>query len=104
MRQGDIIKATITEVNNEGEGVVRVGEERFVLFVPNALPGEETELRVVTKKNRYGVAKLLKRFNDSPERIEPVCKSFGHCGGCALQHMDYDAQLRLKRKSVTDAL
>ena len=41
MRQGDILNVTITGLNNEGEGVVRVGDEGFVLFVPGALPGEE---------------------------------------------------------------
>ena len=41
MIQGDKIRVTIADLNNEGEGVVRAGEERFVIFVPDALPGEE---------------------------------------------------------------
>ena len=50
MRQGDILNVTITGLNNEGEGVVRVGDEGFVLFVPGALPGESAEVRLVTIK------------------------------------------------------
>lgn len=94
----------ITDINNEGEGVVRVGDERFVLFVPDALPGEEVTCRVTRVKKNYGTAKALERHNDSPDRTPPRCPHFGRCGGCQLQHMNYDAQLRLKTKTVIDAL
>lgn len=50
MEQGEKIKLTITDLNSKGEGVVRVGDKRFVLFVPNALPGEEVTCRVVRKE------------------------------------------------------
>ena len=104
MIQGDKIKVTISDLNNEGEGVVRAGDERFVVFVADALPGEEVEARLVTKKKNYGTAKVLRRLSESPERITPACGIFGRCGGCQLQHISYGAQLRMKRKTVVDAL
>lgn len=104
MQQGEIHKFTITDLNNEGEGVVRVGDERFVLFVPDALPGEEVTCRIVQKKKSYGMAKVLERHNDSPDRVAPKCPDFGRCGGCQLQHMNYTAQLRMKTQTVYDAL
>lgn len=104
MIQGEKLELTITDMNNEGEGVVRVGEERFVLFVPDALPGEKIEARVVEKKKNYGTAKPLRRISESPLRRQPRCELFGRCGGCQLQHISYAAQLEMKRKSVADAL
>ncbi|MEG1602810.1 MAG: 23S rRNA (uracil(1939)-C(5))-methyltransferase RlmD [Cloacibacillus sp.] len=104
MMQGDKLNVTIADINNEGEGVVRAGSERFVLFVPDALPGEEAEVRVVSKKKNYGTAKLLERRSTSPDRTAPVCPSFGRCGGCQLQHIAYNAQLKMKEKTVRDAL
>ena len=104
MRQGEIINVTVTGINNEGEGVVRCGEEHFVLFIPNALPGEEISCRVVRVKKNYGTAKVLKRYNDSPDRVTPRCSHFGRCGGCQLQHLKYTAQLKLKRQTVFDSL
>ena len=104
MIQGDKIKVTISDLNNEGEGVVRAGDERFVVFVADALPGEEVEARLVTKKKNYGTAKVLRRLSESPGRITPACGIFGRCGGCQLQHISYGAQLRMKRKTVVDAL
>ncbi|OFB60524.1 TRAM domain-containing protein [Synergistes jonesii] len=50
MKQGDIFRVKIDNLNGEGEGVARIGEEGLVLFVPGALAGEEAEVRLVTKK------------------------------------------------------
>lgn len=99
-----MLETTISDINSDGEGLVRIGEERFVLFVPNALPGERVQLRVVVKKRNYGLAKVIRRLSDSPVRTTPRCPAFGRCGGCQLQHIVYPAQLEMKRKVVVDAL
>ncbi|NLV82340.1 MAG: 23S rRNA (uracil(1939)-C(5))-methyltransferase RlmD [Synergistaceae bacterium] len=104
MEQGEKIKLTITDLNSKGEGVVRVGDKRFVLFVPNALPGEEVTCRVVRKKKNYANANVIDRHNNSPNRIKPLCPSYGRCGGCQLQHVDYATQLELKTKTVYDSI
>jgi len=104
MLQGEINRFHITEVNNEGEGIVRLGDERFVVFVPDALPDEEVTCRLVQTKKNYAIAKVLERHNDSSIRREPLCPLFGRCGGCQLQHIDYASQLELKTKTVYDAI
>lgn len=104
MLQGEIKKFQITEINNEGKGIVRLGDERFVVFVPDALPEEEVTCRIVQAKKNYATAKVIERHNDSPIRIKPLCPVYGRCGGCQLQHIDYDSQLELKTKTVYDAI
>lgn len=103
MQQGEIHRFRISGVNNEGEGVVRT-EDGFVLFVPDALPGEEVTCRITRVKKNYGLAKVLERSGSSPDRTEPLCPHFSRCGGCQLQHMTYKAQLKMKTSSVYDAL
>lgn len=104
MLQGETHRLTITDLNNEGEGIVRVGGERFVLFVPDALPGEDVTCRLVQVKKNYGTAKVLERHSLSPDRTAPRCPHFGQCGGCQLQHMTYTAQLTMKTRAVRDAI
>lgn len=104
MLQGEIKRFHITEINNEGEGIVRLGNERFVVFVPDALPDEEVTCRIILTKKNYATAKVLERHNDSSIRIKPLCPVFGRCGGCQLQHIDYASQLELKTKTVYDAI
>lgn len=104
MIQGEMNKYLISDINNEGEGIVRVGDERLVVFVPDALPGEEVSCRLIRVKKNYAIAKVITRHNNSPERTQPVCSVFGSCGGCQLQHINYSAQLRIKTKTVFDAL
>lgn len=99
----------ITGLNHDGEGVGRLpstagaGAGKAV-FVPGALPGELVLARVVEEKPRYARAVLIEVKQASPDRVTPACPLFGACGGCALQHLSYGAELRWKRQLVADAL
>jgi 23S rRNA (uracil1939-C5)-methyltransferase len=66
--------------------------------VPFALPGETVEINPATRP-----ATLLGVKEPSPERVEPTCRHFGICGGCALQHMERGSYLAWKRQVVADA-
>ena len=73
------------------------------VFVPGALPGDRVKVRLVHLKERYGYGELLEIMEASADRREPSCPHAPECGGCQLQHMDYEAQLRWKRQLVADA-
>jgi tRNA/tmRNA/rRNA uracil-C5-methylase (TrmA/RlmC/RlmD family) len=76
----------------------------FVVFVPFTLTGEEVEVEIVEVRKRFARARLLDVVTPSVYRVEPKCRYFGICGGCQYQHMDYGAQLEIKRKQVADLL
>ena len=77
-----------------------------VIFVPYALAGETVRVEIAEDKGRYAFARLVEVLEGSPDRIPPPCPYFGPtgCGGCQWQHIDYQAQLRLKAGIVADQL
>lgn len=92
----------ITGMTHEGQGVGRI--ESLAVFVDGALEGEQVETRIIKLNKTYGVGKLITILKPSPHRAEPFCGAYRRCGGCNLQHMDYNAQLDFKTKLVRDNL
>ncbi len=75
-----------------------------VIFAPFLAPGDVADIQVTKKRKAYyeGKAVTIKKY--SGFRTEPACKYFGTCGGCKLQHIDYEAQLQFKQKEVINNL
>lgn len=92
----------ITDLSHDGRGVGRMGEK--AVFVHGALPGETVRARLVARNRRHDEALAVEVIQAAPERVEPACPWFDHCGGCALQHLDAAAQRRLKHKRLVDNL
>jgi len=76
----------------------------MVVFVPGMLPGETAEVQVVKKTQRFWVGEQLRLCEPSPERVAPPCPYFGRCGGCSLQHLSYEGQLKYKQRWVCETL
>lgn len=103
MQKNDRITLFINDLTDEGLGVGRAEDGRAV-FVTNAVPGD-TVLAVVTKVlSRLAYAKTLEILTASPDRITPPCPHFPACGGCNLQHVTYEAELRYKESRVKSCL
>ncbi|MFM1654731.1 23S rRNA (uracil(1939)-C(5))-methyltransferase RlmD [Brevibacillus sp. B_LB10_24] len=96
------VELEISGLTHEGAGVGRY--EGYTLFVPQALPGDRIRAEVVHVKKNYGFARLLDVLAESPHRVQPPCPVFDRCGGCSLQHLAYEEQLRHKRQVVVDNL
>lgn len=75
---------TISALGHAGDGIAEVAGER--VFVPFTLPGETVEIE---RHGSRGTAVSI--LAASPDRVAPVCRHFGTCGGCALQHMERNA-------------
>ena len=102
VQKNDVLELPIHGLTADGRGVGRMGG--YAIFVQGALPGETVRCHVIKANRGYGVAKLLQVLISSPDRQEPACLAYARCGGCALQHMAYDAQLRAKQAQIQDAL
>ncbi len=99
--KNDVIEADIDDIGCDGEGIAHV--DGYTVFVPYALTGERVRAHIILAKPTFAVAKLLAVLRASPDRCAPFCPVFGKCGGCTLQHLSYEAQLRYKRATVQGA-
>ncbi|HOP74801.1 MAG TPA: 23S rRNA (uracil(1939)-C(5))-methyltransferase RlmD, partial [Bacillota bacterium] len=99
---GQTVEITIDNYGHEGEGVGRI--EGFAVFIPEALKGETVRIRITEVRKNFARGEVLEILKPAVERIKPPCPVYQQCGGCQLQHMNYQAQLALKRQQVVDAV
>ncbi|GAC91571.1 tRNA (Uracil-5-)-methyltransferase fused to TRAM domain [Anoxybacillus flavithermus NBRC 109594] len=102
LQQGQQFPLTIKRLGINGEGVGYFKKQ--VVFVPGALPGEEVVVQATNVYPTYAEGKMVHIRKRSPHRVKPLCPVYERCGGCQLQHLDYNAQLEAKRDIVIQAL
>ena len=92
----------IIEVSPTGHGGVGILHEQAVL-VPFTQKGDVVKVHIFRDNLVYYKGKVLEIIRPSAERVEPPCQYFGVCGGCQLQFLTYDEQIRQKQEHVADA-
>jgi len=102
VQKNDYIDARFEDLTHDGAGVAKV--EGYPIFVPNGLPGEKAKIKVLKVNKGYGFGRLIELYEKSPYRVEPQCPIYKECGGCQLQHLSYEGQLKAKEKQVRDVL
>ena len=98
----DLLTGTVSNIAFGGEGIIR--NEGLVTFIPYAAIGDQLSYRIKEQKKNFAKGEIVNILQPSPQRTEPLCPYYGICGGCQLQHVNYDAQLEYKRQWVEDAL
>ena len=92
----------ITGVSSDGNGVGVI--DGFTVFVPMSVTGDLLEIVVVKVLSRYAIGRLLEIKEPSEYRTMPECPVYKRCGGCHMQHIDYKAQLEIKRGFIESAM
>lgn len=101
-RKGDTVELAVHTLAFGGKGVARVGD--FVIFVNGAVPGDIVRALITKSKKRYAEARVIDTVEPSPNRVTARCSSFGQCGGCVWQDLDYGVQLAYKAQQVRESL
>ncbi len=102
MKKNDIIEFEITDITGQGSGIGRV--DGMAVFVPMTAVGDKITARILKVKKNYAFGKLESIIEESKMRIEPDCKCYSKCGGCAFRHITYEEELKIKEQRVYDAL
>ncbi len=101
-KKNDEIEVIIERLGINGEGVAIF--DGIVVFVPFALVGEKVLVHIISDKNSFLVGKIVKIIKSSEQRVNPPCPYFKKCGGCDVQHMPYEMQLKFKKEMVENNL
>jgi 23S rRNA (uracil1939-C5)-methyltransferase len=99
-RPGDVLELEVDSLAFGGEGVARLGESGYVVFVAGAIPGDRVRALVHRRKRAYAHARTLEVLEPGPERIAPVADH----PGVPWQVLPYERQLEVKRAQVGEAL
>ncbi len=100
---GDELSVRIDRLAYGGEGVARTGS--YVLFVERTAPGDQVRVRIRRVHRRHAEADLIAIEEPSPGRVAPRCQHYLEgCGGCAWQHLSYEAQAAAKTDLVRESL
>ena len=95
------ILLTIKRIGINGEGIGYY--KKLAVFVPFAIPGEEVVVRITDVFDKYANGKIVRFKKESENRIKPHCPYYENCGGCQLQHINYEAHGDIKRSIVMEA-
>ena len=93
---------TIEKVTHGGSGLASING--MPIFIPGAIPGQEVEIVITKRKDRFAEAKVLKVLRKAKDEIMPRCQHFLACGGCTWQNLPYDKQLKFKEDIVRETL
>ncbi|BAK14955.1 23S rRNA (uracil(1939)-C(5))-methyltransferase RlmD [Solibacillus sp. FSL W7-1472] len=102
IKKNDRQTVYIEDLTHDGNGVAKI--DGYPLFIQGALPGETAEIHVMKTLKNYGFAKVVNILEKSPDRVEAPCVYFSQCGGCQLQHLSYEGQLKWKQNMVANVM
>lgn len=92
----------IEDMNEDGAGVGRL--DGYIWFVKDTVIGDVVRAKAMKMKKTYGFARLMEVLEPSDGRTEPRCPVARQCGGCQLQAMTYEEQLKFKERKVLNNL
>ena len=102
MTKNEEFEIEITDMTDEGLGVGK--HNGFTWFIKDSIVGDTVLCGVTKLKKNYGFARVIRIIKPSADRREAPCPIARQCGGCQIQQMSYEAQLRLKSAKVRNAL
>ncbi|QSF97586.1 23S rRNA (uracil(1939)-C(5))-methyltransferase RlmD [Bacillus paralicheniformis] len=102
VQKNEYYNVVFEDLTHEGAGVAKV--DGFPIFVPNALPDEKAQIKVTRVKKGFAFGRLIDLKEESRFRTDAPCPIYKQCGGCQLQHINYEGQLLYKQKQVKDVL
>ena len=95
-------EAFIESIDQEGIGVAHVDGK--VVFIDGGVTGERVTFTRRRSRGNFDLGSVSQVLRESSQRVQPRCRYFGICGGCAMQHIEPSAQVAAKQRVLEDNL
>ncbi|HZZ92137.1 MAG TPA: 23S rRNA (uracil(1939)-C(5))-methyltransferase RlmD [Usitatibacter sp.] len=95
-------EAFIESIDHEGIGVAHVDGK--VTFIDGGITGERVAFARRRSRGNFDLGTVTEVLRESAQRVDPRCRFFGTCGGCAMQHVEPMAQVAAKQRVLEDNL
>lgn len=102
VNKNDEVIIDIEDIGSDGEGIGKY--QGYTIFVKNTIVGDRIRTKLIKCKKSYGYGRLMEIIDPSPYRVTPRCSLADKCGGCSIQHLDYQKQLEYKQNKVINCL
>lgn len=102
IKKNDELVVDIISQGYSGEGVAKV--EEYPIFIKGGIQGEKVKIKITKANKNYAYGRVLEILESSEGRVIPRCEYYKLCGGCSLQHMDYETQINFKWDRVKDCV
>lgn len=78
--------------------------EGRTVFIPYTAPGDKVEFSIAKEKGKVIFGRVERIIEPSNIRKPAECPNFGKCGGCQFLHIDYEDEIKIKKKMVLETL
>jgi 23S rRNA (uracil1939-C5)-methyltransferase len=95
-------ETTIESLSHDGRGIAHIDGK--TTFIRNALPGEKIIFKYTNMRGSFNAGVATEILSASSERVKSLCTHADMCGGCCLQHLKTEAQLKHKQQVMLEML
>lgn len=97
-----VMNVKIEKMDDFGRGIAYINDK--VVFVPKTIVDDIVDIKIMSEKKKYSIAKVNEIINPSKLRIPFKCPYFDICGGCSLQNVEYRIELEYKLQKINNLL
>jgi 23S rRNA (uracil1939-C5)-methyltransferase len=98
----ETVELVVARLGAQGDGIAEWQGE--AVFLPFTVPGDRVRVEIAARRGPGHEGRVVERLVSGPTRIEPACRHFGRCGGCALQHLGAEDYRAVKLGALDAAL
>ncbi|WML50104.1 23S rRNA (uracil(1939)-C(5))-methyltransferase RlmD [Neobacillus sp. PS3-34] len=102
VQKNDYIEAVFEDLTHDGAGVAKV--DGYPIFVQGGLPEEKAKIKVIKTNKGYAIGKLIEILERSHFRVDIAKQDAHKYGGCQIEHISYEGQLKYKENMVRQVL